>query len=437
MHRAVLCFASITLLACGDAGVQAVNSEPTARIVSHNDGDQIPRGVPVLFQGSASDPNDSPNRLSTVWSVDNEEVCASATPDNDGLTTCQITITTPTATVTLLVFDGDNASDTFSVDIESCDEVYYLDDDEDGYGDPDDEVAVIACEQPDGYADQGGDCDDTADTVNPGAAEACGNGVDDDCDLRVDEGCLGFNCFEDDDVLADLGYTQVVGTLRDTDEPVGNKYRDDFEFEATNGDELALHIWSSAFDTHVELYDPDCVLYLDSADGARGSNAFLQFRVPDTGIWTAVVTSGADAELGQYTLELLDDSITTGMNCARETSSLDLVNDPWTDSHVGTLQQGDQEIVAGPGFYNDDVEFYSFFGDTVVATMSSTDLNAAMSSYSPTCQLVQYNDDDPAGGTTDARLDLLIERTGIYTLTPFSAFQNGTGQYTATATATW
>jgi hypothetical protein len=46
----------------------------------------------------------------------------------------------------------------------------------------------------DGYAVEGGscgsvDCDDANPDVNPGALELCGNGVDDNCDGQVDEGC--------------------------------------------------------------------------------------------------------------------------------------------------------------------------------------------------------------------------------------------------------
>jgi hypothetical protein len=62
---------------------------------------------------------------------------------------------------------------------------WYPDADGDGAGAPD--GATAACTAPHGHVAAGSDCDDTDDTVFPGADEAY-DGVDNDCDLEIDEG---------------------------------------------------------------------------------------------------------------------------------------------------------------------------------------------------------------------------------------------------------
>ena len=61
---------------------------------------------------------------------------------------------------------------------------WYLDGDGDGYGDAD--TTEIACDQPDGMADNADDCDDADDQVSPAADERCDE-IDNDCDADIDE----------------------------------------------------------------------------------------------------------------------------------------------------------------------------------------------------------------------------------------------------------
>ena len=63
--------------------------------------------------------------------------------------------------------------------------VYYLDADNDGYGNP--AATITACDAaPYGYSADPTDCDDAQATVSPSASELC-NGFDDDCDDTIDE----------------------------------------------------------------------------------------------------------------------------------------------------------------------------------------------------------------------------------------------------------
>ncbi len=60
----------------------------------------------------------------------------------------------------------------------------YADSDGDGHGDP--FVTMESCDTPDGYSDTPSDCDDADPLTNPDAEERC-DGIDNDCDLSVDE----------------------------------------------------------------------------------------------------------------------------------------------------------------------------------------------------------------------------------------------------------
>ncbi len=80
--------------------------------------------------------------------------------------------------------DIDNNCDGFTdegCDSDSIDyQVYYIDNDGDGYGNSSD--TVIATTAPDGYVVNGGDCNDNDASVHPGAVEICDDSIDQNCD---------------------------------------------------------------------------------------------------------------------------------------------------------------------------------------------------------------------------------------------------------------
>ena len=69
----------------------------------------------------------------------------------------------------------------------SGESTWYADDDADGFGDF--ATAMDACDQPTGYVLDASDCNDTKDTVYPGADEVC-DGNDSDCDGTSDENAI-------------------------------------------------------------------------------------------------------------------------------------------------------------------------------------------------------------------------------------------------------
>ncbi|MSQ00790.1 MAG: hypothetical protein EXR71_02730 [Myxococcales bacterium] len=72
---------------------------------------------------------------------------------------------------------------------------WYADADADGHGDS--AAPTEACERPTAHVDNSDDCDDGNAAINPGAAELC-NGIDDNCDLVIDDG-LGVTLYADAD----------------------------------------------------------------------------------------------------------------------------------------------------------------------------------------------------------------------------------------------
>ncbi len=106
---------------------------------------------------------------------------------------------------------------------------WYADLDGDGFGD--EAAAVVACEQPSGYAGNGLDCDDAAVEVFPGADERC-DGRDEDCDGAVDDGSVDATLWyadldgdgygdPDDVVLACDGEAGRVADATDCDDGLG------------------------------------------------------------------------------------------------------------------------------------------------------------------------------------------------------------------------
>ncbi|MCB9682086.1 MAG: putative metal-binding motif-containing protein [Alphaproteobacteria bacterium] len=114
------------------------------------------------------------------------QIVFSANPNAAGVITRQVPLPSiPDATYTFQAATFGGTSNTEELVVSSCPLLpWYADADADGFGTG---AATMACTQPTGFADNDEDCDDTNSAINPTAPESIGNGIDDDCDVGVDE----------------------------------------------------------------------------------------------------------------------------------------------------------------------------------------------------------------------------------------------------------
>ena len=112
-------------------------------------------------------------------------------------------------------------------------QTWYADLDGDGYGDG---TQQTACERPGSHnllteLTGLGDCNDSDNTVNPGEAEVCDDGIDNNCDGNIDEDCpTTFYLDADSD-----GYGDPANTISALVQPDGY-VEDDSEFDCNDND---------------------------------------------------------------------------------------------------------------------------------------------------------------------------------------------------------
>jgi hypothetical protein len=101
---------------------------------------------------------------------------------------------------------------------------FYLDSDQDGYGDADNAIELENPEPPDGYVENDDDCDDANAAINPGAREVCDQ-VDNNCNGETDEGgvCTEYTFYRDAD---GDGYGDPDDSVTSTDPEAPDGYVD-------------------------------------------------------------------------------------------------------------------------------------------------------------------------------------------------------------------
>ncbi len=124
--------------------------------------------------------------------------------------------------------------------------VFYQDSDGDNYGNA--TIPLMACTAPSGFVSDNTDCDDTDSNIFPGNTEAC-DGIDNNCDNIIDEGCVLMDCDGDtliiNNITQDSFYAEsyiysdaTIMTGQDIKFQSGNDLDLEGEFEVESGAEF-------------------------------------------------------------------------------------------------------------------------------------------------------------------------------------------------------
>lgn len=147
----------------------------------------------LICQGESIDFTDLSDGTLTSWSWNFEGGTPSSSTDQNPT---GIVFSTPGSYTITLTASGGGAIDSESkieyIEV-AAGVTYYLDSDNDGYGD--EANSIISCSVEQGYSDQAGDCDDSNPDVYPNAP-GTGEGIDNNCDGSV-TGDEVFDCVAD------------------------------------------------------------------------------------------------------------------------------------------------------------------------------------------------------------------------------------------------
>ncbi len=116
MNRLLCALSLFALAACDqEAGIKVLNDEPTATIISHDDGAEIEADVPFTLLGSVSDKEADADLLEVAWFADSDALCPALAPDEDGRTSCEATLPEGEYKITLEVRDPGDSTATASI----------------------------------------------------------------------------------------------------------------------------------------------------------------------------------------------------------------------------------------------------------------------------------------------------------------------------------
>jgi hypothetical protein len=164
------------------------------------------------------------------------------------------------------VSDGIDNNCNGTIDDISTTTTWYLDADGDGYGDA--TQSTTALNQPTGYVADSSDCDDTDATINPGAGDLTGDGIDNNCNGVVDEANPIWYLDADGD-----GYGDINNYVEDATQPSG------YVSDSTDCDDSSASVNPGAQEVCSAGVDDDCDGLAEEDDSSLDMSTRTTFYV--------------------------------------------------------------------------------------------------------------------------------------------------------------
>lgn len=210
----------------------------------------------------------------------------------------------------------------------------------------------------------------------------------------------------------------VAGELTESD---GQNFKDGsrvdlYVLDAVAGELESVRVVSGAFEPVVSVFGPDGSLMAYADYGPAFGDVTATFTASASGRHVVVVSGWSDYDLGGYTVTRVQ---TTGGAGSAEPVTL-----PFAVESLITV-----DMAPLPGGYGGGAELFSFAVEEetlLVASMSSTMLDAVLTLFDDAGDVVARNDDD--GYSTDAMLVALLE-PGSYVIAASTYFSGEAGDY--------
>lgn len=191
--------------------------------------------------------------------------------------------------------------------------LFFVDADDDGYGNPD--ISLLACTPPPNYILDNTDCNDADMLINPAATEIC-NGLDENCNMLIDDGLFEYQFYADLDLD---GYGDIDNFVSTCSDIVPSGYVNDF----TDCNDLNIMINPGATEI-CNLIDDNCNLFIDEdlplyhyyadADGDNFGDVNNKvtncFSLPETGF----VTDSTDCDDSNAAINPIAAEILNGLD---------------------------------------------------------------------------------------------------------------------------